>query len=886
MTTVSESLRAALADRYRIERELGRGGMATVYLAHDLRHDRPVAIKVLHPELTATLGPDRFLQEIRTTARLDHPHILALLDSGEAEGTLWYTMPYVEGESLRDRLRRESQLPIEHALRITGEVADALDYAHEQRVVHRDIKPENILLARGHARVADFGIARALEAAGGGQLTQTGMAVGTPTYMSPEQASGAAVDARSDIYALGCVLYEMLVGEPPFTGPTPQAVIARRFTETPRPLHATRDRVPPHIEDAVARALARTPADRFETAAEFARALEHGGATPAVGRPPDEKTPAALKPPDTHAQRRFRVSPALILGLGFVLGLGALFAWRRTLHDNSGEGATSQRLVVLPFRNLGGSENEYFADGLTEAITTRLGSLHHLRVIGQQSAMQYKGTEKAPSVIGRELGAQYLLTGTVRYEKPTSGPSRLRVSPSLIRAGDGTLLWAAQYDTVLAGVFEVQSLLAKQVAGALDIALGEPEQQALEARPTDNIHAYEAYLLGRQASDQAGDDPRGLHQAVSLLEQAVALDPKFALAYANLARVQLYMWFRYVDRDTLRVVAGKRAAEEALRLDPALPEAQLALGYYHYHGRLDYEPALEQFFQAERSQPSNPEPLAAIAYIRRRQGRWEEALDYFRRVQQMDPRAVTARSDLVDTYFILQRYREAIAWYDSTAAVATPPSSTRVLRALSYLGAGGSSTEFRRAFPGPEETPVLTGTFGALAGVCEVALMLPEDQQTRLLSVRPEAYYNDSTGLLLGKAVVYRARGDSARARAEFDAVRAVLERRLRRLPNDAVFHGQLGLALAGLGRAEEAVREGERGVALRPPSKDATEGPALVANLARIDLLTGRLESAIDQLEIVLSHPGPLSPAWLRVDPTFARLRGNPRFERLVNGS
>src|SRR5829696_1230475 len=216
MTDLPDHLRAVLADRYRIERELGRGGMATVYLAEDLRHDRSVALKVLHPELAATLGPERFLREIRLTARLDHPHILPVFDSGEAAGLLWYTMPYVEGESLRDRLRREGQLPLEDALRIAREVADALDCAHQQGIIHRDIKPENILLARGHARVADFGVARAVEAAGAGQLTETGLAVGTPAYMSPEQASGSPVDARSDLYALGCVLYETLAGEAPY----------------------------------------------------------------------------------------------------------------------------------------------------------------------------------------------------------------------------------------------------------------------------------------------------------------------------------------------------------------------------------------------------------------------------------------------------------------------------------------------------------------------------------------------------------------------------------------------------------------------------------------------------------------------------------------------
>src|SRR5579864_6177 len=264
----------ALRDRYRLERELGRGGMATVYLAQDLKHKRPVALKVLHPELGASLGPERFQREIEFAARLQHPHILTVLDSGEAAGQLWFTMPYVEGESLRSRLRRERQLPVENALRIATETARALDYAHRHGVIHRDIKPENILLTRdGDTLVADFGIARAL--GGEERLTQTGMSVGTPAYMSPEQASGdQALDARTDVYSLGCVLYEMLVGEPPFTGPTAQAIILKRFTELVPSVRKARPSVPEGVDQAMQRALAPIPADRFASAAEFARALQ------------------------------------------------------------------------------------------------------------------------------------------------------------------------------------------------------------------------------------------------------------------------------------------------------------------------------------------------------------------------------------------------------------------------------------------------------------------------------------------------------------------------------------------------------------------------------------------------------------------------------------
>jgi serine/threonine protein kinase len=323
-----ERLSVVIADRYRLDRELGRGGMATVYLAYDLRHDRPVALKVLQPELAQALGPERrFLREIRTAARLEHLHILPLLDSGEAEGWLWYTMPYVEGESLRDRLRREGQLPVEEALRLTSEVADALEYAHAHGVVHRDIKPENILVSGGHARVADFGIAKAVEAAGGEKLTASGVMVGTPAYMSPEQASDAGqIDGRSDLFSLGCVLYELLTGELPWTGPTTHALIARRLAESPRPLGTVRAGLPVGLEQAVMQALARLPADRFQTAAEFRDAL--AGAAMLPGPVPRVPTVSpALRPHSGH--RRLSMIVAL-LAVGLLVGLGVLLAWLRS----------------------------------------------------------------------------------------------------------------------------------------------------------------------------------------------------------------------------------------------------------------------------------------------------------------------------------------------------------------------------------------------------------------------------------------------------------------------------------------------------------------------------------------------------------------------------
>ncbi|MBA3443915.1 MAG: protein kinase, partial [Gemmatimonadales bacterium] len=432
MTDLRTQLQTALAPSYTLERELGRGGMATVFLAQDLRHDRPVALKVLHPDLARALGPERFQREIKLAARLQHPHILTVHDSGEAAGQLWFTMPFVEGESLRDRLRRERQLPVDAALRIATEAARALEYAHRHGVIHRDIKPENLLLTTdGSTLVADFGIARALAGADD-RLTETGLAVGTPAYMSPEQAAGdKALDARTDIYSLGAVLYEMLAGEPPFTGPTAQAIIAKRFSgEVPR-VRQARPSVSEQLEAAVSRALAPVVADRFSSAEEFARALTSvtvtsGSVAPAfvsssrsAASEPEQRT---ILQPTRLAPRRVPLA-AFTLALGFLVGLGVLFAWRRS-HSPAEEGTGPKRLAVLPFENLGDSADAYFADGITDEVRGKLSQVSGLAVIARASSNEYRRTTKASQVIARELGADYLLTATVRWEKAAGRPSR------------------------------------------------------------------------------------------------------------------------------------------------------------------------------------------------------------------------------------------------------------------------------------------------------------------------------------------------------------------------------------------------------------------------------------------------------------------------------
>ena len=390
MPELLDRLQQALGGRYRIERELGRGGFATVYLATDLKHQREVALKVLHPELALALGSQRFLREIAMVAQFRHPHILPLYDSGDADGLLYYVMPFIEGESLRQRLEREPQLPLEDALRITREVADALGYAHGLGVVHRDVKPENILFEAGHAIVADFGIARAVQAAGTQRLTETGLAVGTPAYMSPEQAAGdPALDGRSDVYSLACVLYEMLGGAPPFTGPSPQAVLAAQIADPVPQLRALRPTMPAGVERALERALAKEAAQRYATAEELVQHLTRASTAESI----------AAEFRRERTRRRWR---AVLTAAGAVLVV-AVGWWTVSVVARAG-GPRIRSLAVLPLQNLSGdTAQDYFVLGMYDGLIGELDQITALRVISRTSSQVYQGTRKTVPQIAREL---------------------------------------------------------------------------------------------------------------------------------------------------------------------------------------------------------------------------------------------------------------------------------------------------------------------------------------------------------------------------------------------------------------------------------------------------------------------------------------------------
>ncbi len=574
--------------------------MATVYLAHDRKHDRPVAIKVLRDDVAASVGRERFLREIQLAAKLSHPHILPLYDSGDADGTLFYVMPVVQGQSLRDRLDTQRQLPIADAVRIASEVARALDHAHRLGIIHRDIKPENIMLQHGHVLVADFGIGKAISDAPGDRLTQMGMSVGTPAYMSPEQAVGEEVDGRSDLYSLGCVLYEMLVGEPPFTGPTVQAVIAKRFVQTPADVTALRDGIPRPVARALQQALARTPIDRHETAALFAAAL------------------------------RIAEVPATSL-------------------------VPEKSLAVLPFTSLSRDpEDEFFADGVTEEILNALAQIPGLRVAGRSSSFSFKGKNEDLRSVGAKLGVATILEGTLRR-----AGTRLRITVQLIDAADGYQLWSERYERVIDDVFAVQDEIASTIAERLRLSLAVGRGAAAGKPPTKNLAAYALYLKGRALLYRRG---RSILEALECFKQAVALDADYAQAWAGLADGHTTSAYSGFDTARLAMPLALDAARRALMLDPDLAEAHCALACATMLYERDDALAERAFTRALTLNPNYPQARAwyGLFFLQWVSGRDNEAFVELTRLYELDPLSGYANTVLGFSGISAGRYDAAV----------------------------------------------------------------------------------------------------------------------------------------------------------------------------------------------------------------------------------
>ncbi|HEU4878305.1 MAG TPA: protein kinase [Gemmatimonadaceae bacterium] len=880
MSELRDQLQATLGDSLVLEQELGGGGMSRVFVAQEPALGRRVVVKVLPPEMAAAVSIDRFRREIQLAAQLQHPHIVPLLSAGETNGLPYFTMPYVRGESLRARLLKGGELPLSETIRILREVASALSYAHEAGVVHRDIKPENILISGGSAVVTDFGVAKALTLSSGAQvgtLTSLGVALGTPAYMSPEQATAdPAIDSRADIYSFGIVAYEMLTGTTPFSGRSPQATLAAHVTENPEPITRRRNTVPPMLSALVMRCLEKHAADRPQTATSVMHELDALN-TPSGGTNPTTVTVAA--------------SPRRILIRWITIGLSvaavivlAVIGTKRIQRETDKPPVVAPAIAVLPFENIGGKDGQDFADGMTEEITNRLSTLRGLRVIGRQSARSYAKSDKTPQQIATELGVKYVLTGTVRWDKAPDGKDLVRVSPALVRADDATQLWAEAYQTPMSGMFDVQAKVATEVASALNITLLAPEKTALAARPTDNPDAYSLYLRGRDLLDftlQSGQ----VREAIALLQKATTADPKFTLAWATLAiaHTELY-WFRG-DPTTARLAMAKGAIEKAASLDGRSPDVHLARAVYLYHGKRDYEGALEELAIAERARPSDYNIKVYKGAIERRQGRWDDAVTSQKEAFEIEPRNGSTALDVGTTLFALGRFAEAEQFIDR-GMVLSPEQANGPSRKTSIaLSVRGNVPEaiqhLRDAVTTVKPHSALTDLLlnHAWPGV--------EDPSLRRLLI--DAQYSPDlppNEFYAKKAMLFVYLNDQARAKAYADTAVTAAEATIRNTPETSVAYGNLATSLAILGKRTEALQAFARADEVLPKSKDAFAVVDRDNMRPVLYMLLGDQQAALASIEQRLNVPEGLTRNYVRLDPIFAPLRANARFQRLISGS
>jgi serine/threonine protein kinase/Tfp pilus assembly protein PilF len=844
---------------------IGRGGMGVVYRARDTKLDRTVAIKSIPPELAGSSAARiRFRREARLLASLNHPNIAVIHDIIEEEKSGYLILEYVPGQTLAQRLTREP-LELEEALSIGRQVAEAVSAAHKKDVVHRDLKPGNIKITQeGRVKVLDFGLAKTYDKNARSNetaATHPGRVIGTPAYMSPEQARGEDTDHRTDIWSFGCILYQMLAGRLPFEGETATDTLARIIEQKPD-WEALPKQIPANIRTMLQRCLEKDPDKRLGDITDAANQITETLNTPAQ--------PLSI--------RLRRLAFTVIITVTIVLSAVAVwFALTNEVPINSKQ----NRLVVLPFRNLGPAEDEYFADGITDDIRTRLEAVRELSVIARWSAIQYKNREVSTMQIAQELNVDYILEGTVQRQASSDPNSSIRIRPQLIKVSDDKHVRLKVHDSNLSEIFNLQSDVAKQVAQALDITLLEREKAALESIPTNSMEAWNDYLQGNY--DLSRDfQEKYLRKAIQMWEKAIALDPNFTLAHTQLSHVFTLLYFSFTNSPE-DLEKAKEHVQAAERLDPNLPEVHQAWGHYYYQGKLDYDSALREYAIVLESRPHDEKALSWTGYVYKRQGKLEQALVNLRSAYEFSPRFEPYPFYIGWIYELMDRYEKSESYYNQ--AISLDPNKPRGYYSKMFLYLRqGDTKKARQVQKEFSQYPNVAGDHEIMntlvyIDVYERKYQAALDRLSSILVNRPDDY--PST---LRQAQIYQYLQKEDIAGKYYDEVRVILERKIQKDPNDAECQCELGTTYAGLGLKDKAILAGQKARKEVPTSKDAEAGSWVIENLARIYTMVGEYDKAIDQIEDLLSRPGPLSIPLLKLDPAWDPLRDHPRFKKLVD--
>ena len=855
---------------YKILEKLGEGGMGVVYLAEDTKLKRQVAIKFLPKQISADAEErKRFEIEAQAAAALNHANITTIHAIEETGDTIFIVMEYIDGTELKDKIK-SGPLPPDETLNTAIQIVQGLTAAHTKGIVHRDIKSSNIMITNdNNVKIMDFGLAKIGK---GSQVTKLGTTIGTIAYMSPEQTRGENLDQRTDIWSFGIVLYEMLLGEQPFKGAYDQAIIYSILNEEPE-----LNNLPEEYSHILKKALAKSPEERYQKTSEMLSDLKElkGDSITKSG----ERTTKTNKPTKSTKVKWF-ISFAVVLIIAAISVYYFLFN-KNEVTPNKTPG--KEMIVVMPFQNLGSQDEKYFADGVTDEITSKLASIGDIGVIATSSAEKLAKENKSYKEIGKELGVDYILNGSIRWEKFGNNESRVRITPQLIRTSDNTITWSDSYDKVLNDIFAVQNEIAQKVVDQLGGTFANNRIQK-ETPPTGNLEAYDFYLKGVSIVGTGVYLKSNFQNGINLFKKAIELDPNFAQAYAHLSRVQALMYFFFYDRSEKNVKEVYKNAQKALQLNPDLAEVHMALGDYLYRCKLDYEGAIKEYSEALKIQPNNAEAYNGLGVAYRRMGKFELAIQNMSKGYNLNPLSSEYGLDLSETYMLIRDYSKANSLTKKILELNPDLDLAKTFLVLIYISSGNLSNASVLI------DKINTNSYLDFMNNMKVWIYILErkfDAAINNLESTNKPYENSQFDFtpedeMLG--LIYKYKNEPALSKKYFESAKDELEKKLKVTPQDERLHSSLGIVYAGLGMKDKAVAEGKKGIELLPLEKEAYRGYYRQLEMAQIYTLIGDDNNALKQIDFILSIPGQFSVNLLKLDPVYDSLRNLPGYKAIIN--